>query len=463
MAPVKDAPSDSLSITISTESRTSKNSMKSVSTASLLHYASVNSPRDASLTYEQICTAASGDEVEKCKKILSNYRQEDVVYALMTHLKEREGELKRMTEQRNLSLKLKVAAETANQQLQGALSIQKNLLDAKEITIKSLEDELEKSQALKGGEDRIRELNEEVASLAEEREKDKDAHHKILIEKDDTINELKVQVTELHDKLKSAEKKKTIKSARSTDYQSQIEDLESKLHESAEEKNELRTKIEELSELIKRKDWMITSMKQENEDQRHREDNLHTHIAGLQETIDTYEAKFVGKGIDVPIVLAKLADADCRSKTLAESMCQMEIQMSVMRMELRKHGLNLEKVEMDFPFKVGADVRGEDIVDDTVDAADEGRREPPSIAEDGSVELDSILEPYDPFNTDADDHKDDLSLIKQDIKDGIQNIMEGGLCRVACAKGIDMRDDESDGHFDIDAVYTDASDTFDED
>ena len=82
------------------------------------------------------------------------------MYALMTHLKEREGELKRITEQRNLSLKLKVAAETANQRLQGALSIQKNLLDAKEITIKSLEERLEKSEALKGGEARIRELSE---------------------------------------------------------------------------------------------------------------------------------------------------------------------------------------------------------------------------------------------------------------------------------------------------------------
>lgn len=203
MAPVKDAPLDALSITVSTESRTSKNSVRSISTAALLHNASVKSPRSAHApSYEQMRTAASGEsEMEKCDKILSNYRQEDVFYALMTHLKEREGELKRITEQRNLSLKLKLAAETANQQLQGALSIQRNLLHAKEITIKSLEDKLEKCLALTGGEDRIKELSAEVNSLNEEREKVKDAYHKVLTDKDDTIADLKAQLDETNEKL----------------------------------------------------------------------------------------------------------------------------------------------------------------------------------------------------------------------------------------------------------------------
>lgn len=386
------------------------------------------------------------------------------MYALMTHLKEREGELKRITEQRNLSLKLKVAAETANQQLQGALSIQKNLLDAKEITIKSLEERLEKSEALKGGEARIRELSEEVAGLTEERERAKEAHQKVLTDKDDIISQLKAQVTELTDKLESTKKKKTSKSINGKDHEWQLEDLESKLQACTEENTNLETQIEEMSNAIKRKDWMISSMKQENEDQRHREDNLHTHIAGMQETIDTYESQFMGKGVDVPIVLAKLADAECRGKEMAETMCQMEIQMSVMRMELRKHGLDMEKIEMDFPIKsIGDD-------DATYLDADDEERQPPSMTDDVSVDdndtatLDSILEPYDPFNTDQDDHKDDLSLLKQDVKDGIENIMDGGFCRCAYDKGIETRDDELDDEIlDIDAVYTDASDTFDED
>lgn len=462
MAPVKDAPLDTLSITVSTESRTSKNSARSISTAALLHNASVKSPRSAHApSYEQMRTAASGEsEMEKCDRILSNYRQEDVVYALMTHLKEREGELKRITEQRNLSLKLKLAAETANQQLQGALSIQRNLLHAKEITIKSLEDKLEKCLALTGGEDRIKELSAEVNSLNEEREKVKDAYHKVLTDKDDTIADLKAQLDETNEKLAKAEKKRS-KSTTSTE--AQLQDLETQLEEATLESSNLKTLTEELSKVIKRKDWMISSIKQENEDQRHREDNLHTHIAMMQESIDTYESKFMGKGIDVPIVLAKLADAECRSKELAETMCQMEIQMSVMRMEFRKHGLDLEKIEMDFPVK---NIGGEEADGDVrFCCAEDEKRQPPSIADDDMATLDSILEPYDPFNTEQDDHKDDLSLLKQDVKDGIETIMDGGFCKCACAQGLDMRDDEEadDEPLGIDAVYTDASDTFDED
>jgi hypothetical protein len=414
-------------------------------------------------------TSASGEsEMEKCNKILSNYRQEDVVYALMTHLKEREGELKRITEQRNLSVKLKVAAETANQQLQGALSIQRNLLDAKEITIKSLEDRLEKCLALTGGEDRIKELAAEVTSLNEEREKVKDAYHKVLTDKDDTIADLKAQLDTMNEKLEKAGKKRSKSAASSTE--SQLQDLETQLQETTLESSNLKTLTEEMSKIIKRKDWMISSMKQENEDQRHREDNLHTHIALMQETIDTYESKFVGKGVDVPIVLAKLADAECRSKELAETMCQMEIQMSVMRMEFRKHGLDLKKIDMDFPVKsIGGEADGEDtVVGGRCNAAnDEEKRQQPSIGDDDTATLDSILEPYDPFNTEQDDHKDDLSLLKQDVKDGIETIMDGGFCRCACAGGLEMRDDEEadedDEPLGIDAVYTDASDTFDED
>jgi hypothetical protein len=183
----------------------------------------------------------------------------------------------------------------------------------------------------------------------------------------------------------------------------------------------------------------------------------------MQESIDTYESKFMGKGIDVPIVLAKLADAECRSKELAETMCQMEIQMSVMRMEFRKHGLDLEKIEMDFPVK---NIGGEEADGDVrFCCAEDEKRQPPSIADDDMATLDSILEPYDPFNTEQDDHKDDLSLLKQDVKDGIETIMDGGFCKCACAQGLDMRDDEEadDEPLGIDAVYTDASDTFDED
>jgi chromosome segregation ATPase len=410
------------------------------------------------LTYDQIRSVTSGEsDIEKCDKILANYRQQDVVYALMTHLKEREGELKRITEQRNLSLKLKMAAETANQQLQGALSIQRNLLDAKEITIKSLEDKLEKCEAVKGGESRIKELTAEVTSLKEEREKVKDAYHKVLTDRDDTINELKAQIEELNEKVTKAADAK--KSSRQSKDEDQIQELESKLQTSEQALTSLQTEFEEMEEVVKRKDWMITSMKQENEDQRHREDNLHTHIATLQQSIDTYESRFMGKGIDVPIVLAKLSDSEARSKELAETMCQMEIQMSVMRMEFRKHGLDLEKIEMDFPIKSIQGVEENHVVND------DEERQPPSLQDEAldgedneTATLDSILEPYDPFGQ---GDRDDISLLKQDVKDGIETIMDGGFCRCACARGMEMRDEPE--MLDIDAVYTDASDTFDED
>ena len=455
MAPVKDAPSESLSACISTESYISSktSTAASVSTAAFLHNASVKSRRNPPniLTYDQICSTTRGEsDIDQCEKILSTFRQEDVVYALMTHLKEREGDLKRITEQRNLSLKLKMASDTTNQQLQGALSIQKNLLQAKESTIKSLENKLEESEALKGGEEKIKELTHEIASLNEEREKVKDAYHKVLTDKEDTITDLKDQVQELSDKLAKCEKKKS--SRHSKPYEEQINELESKLEESENENSQLKSELEEMDKAIKRKAWMIDSMKQENEDQRHREDNLHTHIKGMQQIIGTYESKFIGKGVDVPMVLAKLVDAETRSKDLADTMCQMEIQMSVMRMEFRKHGLDLEKIEMDFPVaSIGND--GQDRL-----SSDDERRQPPSMDEmsvNDTATIDSILEPYDPFGN----GQDDISLLKQDVKKGFDNMIDAGLCRYACgAEGIEM-EDETDLSLGIDAVYTDATDT----
>ncbi|KAL7516918.1 hypothetical protein ACHAWX_001885 [Stephanocyclus meneghinianus] len=468
MAPVKESLSDhpSLSVCISTESRGS--GCASVSTASLLHNAGMESP---SVSFAQIRSAASNDSqvsvsMAQCNKILANYRQEDVVYALMTHLKEREGELKRITEQRNLTLKQKLAADMANQQLQGALTIQRNLLDAKEKTIKSLEHKLEKeSEAARSmshaSEDEVKQLTEEVLSLNHEIGTIKQAYKEALADKDTAICELQSEIEDLTAQFAKVEKKKSSRYSR--DLEEQVEELEAKLEEAEKENSEFQTLVEDLEKQVKRKDWIISSLKQENEDQRHREDNLLVHIRGLQQTIDTYETRFMGKGIDVPIVLAKLQDAETRNKELAETLTQMGTRMSTMRMVIRKHGLDFDDREMDFPVKdVTAMMTNLPTVMSQTDVTDEEKRTlPPSVYEDtmsideededaDTATLNSILEPHDPFGN---GDRDDLSLLIQDVKDGIEDIQNGGLCRCACARGFERGGEPV---LDIDAVISET-------
>ena len=389
--------------------------------------------------------------------MLSNYRQEDVVYALMTHLKEREGELRRITEQRNLSLKLKLAADTSNTQLQDALSIQKNVLAEKEQTIRSLEEQPEQSRIVNGGEERIKELTEEVTALNEERIKVKDAYSKVMADKDDTISSLQATIDELTSKLTKLEKRKSSRHS-TRDYESRIEQLEQQLEQSQQTSSDLELKLEESQKVVKRKDWMISSMKTENEQQRHREDNLHVHVQQMQTVISTYETQFCGRNVDVPMILAKLSDAEARSKELAEGMCQMEIQMSVMRMEFRKHGLDLEKIEMDFPVVGGT--HGAEGEANAFNGMPSTPLTPRTLGtEDDTATLDSRLDPYDPFGN----GKDDISLLKQDVKKGIKKFMDGGLCQIRCVQDVDIdtREDER-LTLDIDAVYTDVSTTFEE-
>ena len=80
------------------------------------------------------------------------------------------------------------------------------------------------------------------------------------------------------------------------------------------------------------------------------------------------------------------------------------------------------------------------------DVTDEEKRTlPPSVYEDtmsideededaDTATLNSILEPHDPFGN---GDRDDLSLLIQDVKDGIEDIQNGGLCRCACARGFE--------------------------
>jgi DNA repair exonuclease SbcCD ATPase subunit len=404
----------------------------------------------------------------QCDKILSSYRQQDVVYALMTHLKEREGELKRITEQRNLTLKQKLASDTANQQLQGALAIQRNLLDAKEKTIKSLEYRLEKegeysrSSSSASG-DKVKQLTDEILSLNQDAVATKEAYTKVITDKDETISKLQSMVEELNAKITKADKKKGSRFYKK--LEEEVETLETKLE----------SKLEDLEKQVKRKDWMIGSLKEENESQRHREDNLRVHIRGLQQTIDTYETRFMGKGIDVPMVLAKLEDSEARSKELAEAMCQMEIQMSVLRVEFRKHGLDLEKTEMEFPVKnipvsdleammASVHSHGSIVSRSDTDITDDEKRTPPSFHDptmsgdddDGYTStFNSVLEPHDPFGK---VDRDDLSLLIQDVKDGIVDIQNGGLCRIGACRGHEIRDGPEDV-ISIDAVvFTETSD-----
>lgn len=86
---------------------------------------------------------------------------------------------------------------------------------------------------------------------------------------------------------------------------------------SAEQANQTSaTTIEDLEKRVKGKQWMVKSLQEDSVVQRSRENHLLAHIATLNERIDTYEKKFKGKGVDVPLLIAKLKDYEARVKHL---------------------------------------------------------------------------------------------------------------------------------------------------
>ena len=263
----------------------------------------------------------------QCDYILKNYRQEDVIHALMTHLREREAELTKLTEQRSVALKQHLAAEQTIRKLKSAVATQRTSLEAKEERIANLERSLaQKDNGSEATDAMVKQLNDRVKSLTEKRNASNAENKRLLQERDAEISNLHSKIKNLRHQAKENAKKVSLQ--QSERLESKCQKLQSQLDAAAEKNSDLTAQIDQLEKKIKGKEWMIKSLQEENEDQRSRESHLLVHIRALKETIESYETQFVGKGVDVPMLLAKLKDSEERNTELGKKVQHLETEIT---------------------------------------------------------------------------------------------------------------------------------------
>lgn len=263
----------------------------------------VQRPQAASSQRPQSASSISNAH---CNNILQNFRQEDVVYALMTQLREKESELTRLNEQRQVVVRQQQITEQSNKQLKSKIDLHNKAVAKKDTKIALLEQNL--AQEKKGNGSAIADAN--LKHLTETNSE----LQRVLQERDDELSQLRPVMKNMKTRIVEYESKESIQ------YTERIEaELAQVKGELAIAKNENLTSngtVEQLEKKVKGKEWMIKSLQEENDDQRSRENHLLAHIKQLDEKIDTYEKRFNGKGVDVPMLLAKLKDYEVRTKDL---------------------------------------------------------------------------------------------------------------------------------------------------
>lgn len=401
-------------------------------------------PPNPTFPYAHLQPAPSTDNsinttnTAKCNEVLSNYRQQDVVFALMTHLKEKEGEIKKMSQEKTMALQQKLQGDAVVRQLQSAVSSQKCLLEEKEKMISKLNGGGSASVAATEG--RVKELTEELLALNAKNATTKSEFKRILKDREEKISKLKLEVCDLSTKVEVAEKKSNFRY--SDELEQELDDLEAKLDEANEKQTLSTIRIDEMEKEIKRKEWIIKSLQDENEAQRHRESHLLKHIATLDESLQTYETQFNGKEVDVPMVLAKLEDATKRSVELEGKMKNLtaeyrKLDLFAARKKLecatttrtKKLGV-VNGVIVEFPQSENdanlgnpMDVDEKSLSNNSMESSSSSVLHT-STFDDDAVTLNSMDDPFS-----AKHNQDDISLLIQDVKNGIERIQEGAFCR----------------------------------
>lgn len=225
---------------------------------------------------------------------LQNFRQEDVVLALMTQLREKKLQLAIVSKQRQVSLEHQLITEQNNLQLKNTIDLHDKIVAEKDTQITLIKQQF--AHQKKDHESSLAEAN-----LKHSTETNAETQG-ILQERDDELNQLKYEKKE---NLQNTEKleKEVMKTKEEV--------------ATAEDKNIASiSTIEQLEQDVKGKQWMLESLQKENQEQRSRETHLLASVKKLEDGIEKYETKFKGKGVDVPMLLAKLKDYEARSKDL---------------------------------------------------------------------------------------------------------------------------------------------------
>lgn len=225
--------------------------------------------------------------------MLKNYRHDQIVHALMTQLREKEAEMAAFSEQRQrLQRKIDLDYKALDEKNKKIALLEKNLAQEKNLATES-----KKTQAT------LKHITETNAVC-----------QRIIREREDELLQLKPTMKELKEKVDEYENQEHVLL---------IEQLGGELTQTREEltvtedtNTTSKIIIEDLEKKVRGKQWMVKSLQDDSVVQRSRESHLLAHIEKLNEKIETYEEKFQGRGVDVPILLAKLKDYEIRVKHL---------------------------------------------------------------------------------------------------------------------------------------------------
>ena len=228
--------------------------------------------------------------VPNSNNTLNAFRQGDVVQAMMTQLREKESELTRLSEHRQALLKQYTISEQAKLQLQNKISSHNEVMAKKDAKIAMLEE---------GSSKHLAETNSRYKRVVQER--------------DDELSRLKSIVEDFKAKIDEYEH-----SRQPSKLEEEVTKVKCDLAIASGEILTSYDTIQQLENKVKSKEWMIKTLKEENDQHRSRETELLSQINKLREGIQTYETKFTGRGVDVPMLLAKLRDYGARTKDLED-------------------------------------------------------------------------------------------------------------------------------------------------
>jgi hypothetical protein len=230
----------------------------------------------------------------------------DMVRSLMAQLREKEAELAKYkvtynefqkTEQTNRGLKSRLDAQTismADKDKKIAMLVGKLNLE-KRSNGSAVADAI--------ADTKIKRLNEQLEEIKRE-----------MKSRDDEIARLNAQNKMFM--LRAIEYEKKASFQTNSLLEQELTALKEKFAHVNEQNSTSKNTIEELVKRVKAKEWMINSLRSESEEQRNRETRLNAQVNALQQTIESYDTMFGGKNadIDVPMLLAKLADYETQAK-----------------------------------------------------------------------------------------------------------------------------------------------------
>lgn len=376
------------------------------------HYSNKQNMASRSPNFPQVRTSPSTSSVGSahCDIILKNFRQEDVVYALMTQLREKESELTMLKKQRQTSLRQQQITESTNKHLA-----------EKDAKIAVLEQKL--AEEKKASRSAIQEAN-----LKHLKETNAETE-RILHDRDGELSQLKPIMRELQAKVEEFEQKEDIKHAES--LEEELAHIKEELVTSREEQHTTNGTIEELEKKIKGKEWMVKSLQEESVDQRSRENHLLAHIKKLNGKIDIYDKKFKGKSVDVPLLLAKLKDYEVRTGDLQGQVRRLT-NKKLNELVLRSSPVPRQTDEDDknHSKSIPKQLTDETDNDTEFDEATLGEAtfgEEATLASNVSADFDLDDDPFAPR---ASQEEDVLGDLLSDVREGIATFGMGSLCCV---------------------------------